>query len=58
VTARYEVKLRRPTPLDRPLSLFSRAVEIDGERVKVQARLESGGVTTAECDGLFVRPSR
>lgn len=58
VTAGYEVKLLRPTPLDRAVSLYSEPIEIGEDRVKVEARLESDGKPTAEFRGLFVRPSQ
>ncbi|MDQ3102407.1 MAG: PaaI family thioesterase [Actinomycetota bacterium] len=57
LTASYEVKLR-PTPLDRPVALFAEPVDVSGDRVRVEARLESGGRASAECRGLFVRPPK
>ena len=54
VTAEYTIRLRRPTPTDRPVRLIARATEIDGDRVRVEAELRSGGEVTATCRGLFV----
>lgn len=54
VTADFHVRLRRPTPSGVPLRLVARAVERDGDRVTVEARVESGGEVTATCRGHFV----
>ena len=54
VTAHYTIRLRRPTPSDRPVHLTARATEIDGDRVTVEGELRSGDVVTATCTGLFV----
>ena len=43
VTAEFRVALLRPTPIDRPLQVTSRAVELDGRRVTVEATLVSEG---------------
>ena len=53
VTADFAVTLRRPTPMA-PLRVHARAVELDGKRVVVEARIESGGKVTATCRGTFV----
>ena len=37
VTARFDVRLRRPTPSDRPLHIEARAVNSDGPKVEIQA---------------------
>ncbi len=58
VTAGFDVKLLRPTPLERKVSLFAEPDEIGADRVKVNARLESDGNVTAEFSGLFVRPKQ
>jgi acyl-coenzyme A thioesterase PaaI-like protein len=55
VTAEYTVKLAKPTPVDRPLTLVARAVEVSGRRARVEARIEVDGVVTATCDGTFVK---
>lgn len=54
VTAEYTVRLRRPTPTDRPVRLLARVTETAGDRVTVEGELESEGVVTATARGLFV----
>jgi acyl-coenzyme A thioesterase PaaI-like protein len=54
VTAEFSVKLRRPTPMDTTLRLRAHPVELQGQKVKVDATLEAGGVVTASCTGVFV----
>ena len=54
VTADYAIRLRRPTPTDQPVHLRAWLVEIDGNRVVVNAELASGGIITATCRGTFV----
>jgi acyl-coenzyme A thioesterase PaaI-like protein len=54
VTADFHVKLKRPTPLDRPVRLHAKAVESTGDRAVIEATLEAGGVVTATCRGTFV----
>lgn len=60
VTLEFRVRMRRPTPVDRPLRLVSRVVEIGEDRVKTEATLVSGdpsskdATVTAICDGTFV----
>lgn len=54
VTAEFHVKLRKPTPSTRPVVLRARVVESGRDRATVEATLESDGVVTATCLGLFV----
>jgi acyl-coenzyme A thioesterase PaaI-like protein len=54
VTASYTIRLRKPTPTDRPVRLVARATGIDGDRVTVEGELRSGDEVTATCTGLFV----
>jgi len=54
VTADYMIRMRRPTPTDQPVHLRAWPVEIDGDRVVVDAELRSGGIITATCRGTFV----
>jgi len=54
VTAEFDVKLKRPTPLDLDLTLRARVVESEGDRVVVEATLEGNGKITATCRGTFV----
>lgn len=54
VTADYHVKLRRPTPADRPLHITARVVESEGDRAIVEGEMTSDGQVTATCRGTFV----
>jgi acyl-coenzyme A thioesterase PaaI-like protein len=54
VTAEFDVKLRRPTPLDTSLTIRARVVEGTDDRATVEARIEAGGNVTATCRGTFV----
>jgi len=54
VTARYEIKLRRPTPSDAPVRLRAWIERSEGPKVYVAAELTSGGDVCATCTGLFV----
>jgi acyl-coenzyme A thioesterase PaaI-like protein len=54
VTADFTVKLRRPTPTDRPLRLTSTVAASDGPRVTVEATMTSDGKVTATFVGHFV----
>jgi acyl-coenzyme A thioesterase PaaI-like protein len=54
VTAEFAVKLKRPTPMNAPVSLSAKVVETDGDKVTVEAELVAGGKTTATCRGIFV----
>lgn len=54
VTAEYSIKLRRPTPTDKPVELRAQLVEIDGNRARISGTLTANGRTCATCDGLFV----
>jgi acyl-coenzyme A thioesterase PaaI-like protein len=54
VTADYAIKLRKPTPLDRPLRLRAKVVESTDDRAVVEATLESDGKVCASCKGTFV----
>jgi acyl-coenzyme A thioesterase PaaI-like protein len=54
VTAEFDVKLLRPTPMDVPLHLRARVVESKEDRATVESTLEAGGKTTATLRGTFV----
>ena len=54
VTAEFAVKLKRPTPMNGPLTLRAKAIAVDGEKVTVDAELEANGKITATCRGVFV----
>jgi acyl-coenzyme A thioesterase PaaI-like protein len=54
VTADFHVTLKRPTPMDAPLELRAKLVELEGDRAVVEATLEAAGKVTATCRGTFV----
>ncbi len=54
VTSEFHVKLKRPTPSTAPLRVRARVVESSGDRVVVEAEIESGGKVTSTCRGVFV----
>jgi acyl-coenzyme A thioesterase PaaI-like protein len=54
VTAEFTIRLRRPTPTDRPVRLRAWVVEAVGGRVTVEGELTSDGVVTATVRGTFV----
>jgi acyl-coenzyme A thioesterase PaaI-like protein len=54
VTADFAVKLKRPTPVDGPITVRAKVVESGEDRAVVDATLEAGGKVTATCHGTFV----
>ncbi|MEE4329281.1 MAG: PaaI family thioesterase [Wenzhouxiangella sp.] len=54
VTMEYTIKLRRPTPTDRPLHLEARVVDSDGKVVTVEGQLFAGDRLCDHCIGKFV----
>ena len=54
VTAKYDVQLRRPTPLGAMLTVTSQTTEVSEDRVSVQLTLEAQGKVCATGSGLFV----
>ena len=54
VTAEFHVKLRAPTPMDAPVHLRARPIAIEGDKVTIDASLESHGKVTATCRGVFI----
>jgi len=54
VTAEFHIKLMRPTPSAQPVRLTARALEIQGDRVVIEAQLFSGEKLCATCKGTFV----
>lgn len=54
VTADYAIKLMAPTPLEGPVRLEARAVEVQGRRAVVEGTLSAEGKVTATCRGTFV----
>ena len=54
VTAQYEIKLKRPTPLGPTLKLQSRVLALQDDRAEVIIELRADGKTCATGRGLFV----
>ena len=54
VTLEYGLRLRRPTPSDRPLEVRAWPVEVGDDRVTVEAEVRSDGELTATGRGVFV----
>lgn len=54
VTADYSIQLRRPTPIDGPIMLRGRLVEVEGKRAITEGELIAGGKACATCRGTFV----
>ena len=54
VTLEYAVRMRRPTPSDRPVRLRARVVEAGDDRATVEGEITSDGVVTATGRGTFV----
>ena len=54
VTAQYEIKLKRPTPLGIKLKLISRVLALQEDRAEVIIELKADGKTCATGRGLFV----
>ncbi len=54
VTADFHVVLKRPTPMDGPITVRARVAESSEDRAIVDATLEAGGKVTATCRGTFV----
>lgn len=58
VTASLTLNYRRPTPLDLPLTLTARLVEIGERKVIAAGEVRCAGETTIEASGIFVRLAR
>ena len=54
VTLEYAIRMRRPTPSDRPIDLRAWVVDAADDRATVEAEIASGGVITATGRGTFV----
>ncbi|PYS48705.1 MAG: PaaI family thioesterase [Acidobacteria bacterium] len=54
VTADYAIKLKRPTPTDRPIKLVARVIESTEDRAIVEAELIAHDKVCATCRGTFV----
>ncbi|HUP64291.1 MAG TPA: PaaI family thioesterase [Thermoanaerobaculia bacterium] len=54
VTSEFHVKLKRPTPMDGPITIRAHVAESTADRAVVEASLEAEGKVTAICRGTFV----
>ena len=54
-TASLQVSYRKPTPIDRPVSLRARVTETSGRKSLVSCSLSSGGIETATGELVAVR---
>ena len=54
VTSDFAVTLKRPTPMGPELTLWAKAVDIQGDRATVEATITAEGKVTATCRGTFV----
>lgn len=54
VTLDYAIRMRRPTPSDRPIDLRAWVVESSEDRATVEAEIASDGVVSATGRGTFV----
>jgi len=54
VTADFHVRLKRPTPMDGPVTLRAWVTACEGDRALVEATLTAAGKVTATCSGTFV----
>lgn len=54
VTADYQIKLQRPTPIDGTLTLEAWIVEVKGNRATTAGHIVANDRITASCEGHFV----
>ncbi len=54
VTAEYSIKLLRPTPTDKEITLTAKVVSSESDRATIEATLTAGRKVCATCKGLFV----
>jgi len=54
VTAEFNVKLLRPTPTKKSITLLARVVDAKEDRATVEAELHAEGKLCATCRGLFI----
>ena len=54
VTSQISITFLRPTPINRPLLVRARPIEVLENKVKVEGSIESGELVTATMIGLFV----
>jgi acyl-coenzyme A thioesterase PaaI-like protein len=54
VTLEYSIRMRRPTPSDRPIDLRAWVTDAGPDRATVEAEIASDGTVTATGRGIFV----
>ena len=54
VTGELTVSYRKPTPLEKELSLTGHLVRVEGRKITVEAHLRDGDELLAEAEGLFI----
>ena len=54
VTADFYVRLLKPTPTDRPVTIRARVVDSRDDQATVEAEMTAGGRVTATCRATFV----
>lgn len=53
-TGNLSVRYKRPTPLNKELTLFAKVKEVHGRKILMEGTLSADGHVTASCEGLFV----
>jgi acyl-coenzyme A thioesterase PaaI-like protein len=54
VTAEYSIKMKKPTPILRPVELRAWVLDASQRRATISGSITVNGDTTATCDGVFV----
>jgi acyl-coenzyme A thioesterase PaaI-like protein len=55
VTARMDIRYRKPTPIDRELTLRARVGDVHGRKTRISCTLSAGDALCAEADVTAVR---
>ncbi|WP_372781234.1 PaaI family thioesterase [Litorivivens sp.] len=58
MTGTLTIKYRRPTPLNMALKLSAWIDRAEGRKTFARGKIEAGGIVTAECEGIFIRPNQ
>lgn len=53
-TGNLSVRYKRPTPLNKELTLFAKVKEVHGRKILMEGTISADGQVTASCEGLFV----
>lgn len=53
-TGNLNVRYKRPTPLNKELTLFARVKEVHGRKITMEGTISADGYVTASCEGLFI----